>query len=81
MGVTQRAGPGTNPRIPHVVSKSDNGHGTTTTAHRTPGLIPAGTICRSNLSLSNYPIRNFADNALVHIIYAMAYCMLVDCLL
>ena len=32
MGVEQRAGPGTNPRIPRVVSKSDSGHGTATTA-------------------------------------------------
>ena len=56
MGVDQRAGPGTNPRIPRVVSKSDRDHGTATTAHRTLGLTPAGTICHSNLSLSHYPI-------------------------
>ena len=56
MGVDQRTGPGTNPRIPLVVSKSDSSHGTATTAHRTLGLMPAGTICRSNLSLSHYPL-------------------------
>ena len=54
MGVDQRTGPGTNPRIPLVVSKSDSDHGTATAAHRTLGLTPAGTICRSNLSLSYY---------------------------
>ena len=32
MGLEQRAGPGTNPRISRVVSKSDSDHGTATTA-------------------------------------------------
>ena len=55
IGLEQRMAPGTKPRIPRVVSKSDSDHGTTT-AHRTLGVTPAGTICRSNLSLSHYPI-------------------------
>ena len=50
-------GEGSNPRITRVVSKSDRDHRTATTAHRTLGLTPTGTICRSNLSLSLYPIR------------------------
>ena len=58
MRLEQRIAPGTNARIPRVVSKSDSDHGTaTTTAHRTLGLTPTGTICRSNLSLSHYPLR------------------------
>ena len=57
MGVDQRTGEGSKPRIPCVVSKSDSNHETATTADRTLGLTPAGTICRSNLSLSYYPIR------------------------
>ena len=56
MAVVQKTGPVSNPRISRVVSKSDRDHGTATTAHRTLGLLPAGTICRSNLSLSHYPI-------------------------
>ena len=56
MGVEQKTVPGTNPRILCVVSKSDRDHGTATTAHRTLGLTPAGTICHSNLSLNHYPI-------------------------
>ena len=52
MGVEQSAGPGTNPRISRVVSKSDSDHGTATTTRR----APAGTICCSNLSPSHYPI-------------------------
>ena len=56
IGLEQRIAPGTNPRIPHVVSKSDSDHGTATTAHGTLGLTPAGTICRSDLSLSHYPL-------------------------
>ena len=56
MGVDQRTGVGTNPHIPNVVSKSDGDHGTATTARRTLGLMPAGTICHSNLSLSHYPL-------------------------
>ena len=56
MGVDQRTGEGSKPRISRVDSKSDRDHGTATTAHRTLGLTPAGTICRSNLSLSLYPI-------------------------
>ena len=58
MGGVQRTGAGSNPHIPRVVSKSDSNHGMATTAHRTLGLTPAGTICRSNLSLSYYPIHN-----------------------
>ena len=60
MGVEQRTGPGTNPRISRVVSKSNIDHGTATTAHRTLVLMPAGTICRSNLSLSHYPLQNWS---------------------
>ena len=56
MGVDQRTGEGSNPRLPLVVSKSDSNHGMATMAHRTLGLTPAGTICHSNLSLSYYPI-------------------------
>ena len=61
MGVDQRTGPGTNPRIPLVFYKSDSDHGKATTAHRTLGLTPAGTICRSKLSLSHYPLRIAKD--------------------
>ena len=57
MGVDQRTGEGSNPPITLVVSKSDSNHGSATTANRTLGLTPAGTICRSNLSLSYYPIQ------------------------
>ena len=39
MGVDQRTGEGTNPRIPLVVSKSHRNHGTATTAHRTLGVV------------------------------------------
>ena len=51
MGGEQRAGAGSKPRIRRVVSKLDSDHGTATTADRTLGLPPAGTICRSILSL------------------------------
>ena len=44
MGVEQRIAPGTNPRIPRVVSKSDRDHGTATTDNRNLGLTPAVTI-------------------------------------
>ena len=57
MGVDQRTGEGTNPRIPRVVSKSDRDHGTATTDNRNLGLTPTVTISRSNLSLSLYPIQ------------------------
>ena len=57
MGVDQRTGEGSKPRIPRVVSKSDRDHGTATTYNRNLGLTPAVTISRSNLSLSLYPIR------------------------
>ena len=57
MAVVQKTGPGSKPRISRVVSKSDSDHRTATTAHRTLGLTPAGTICHSNLSLSHYPIQ------------------------
>ena len=56
MGVDQRTGEGSKPRIPLVVSKSDRDHGTATTDNRNLGLTPAVTISRSNLSLSLYPI-------------------------
>ena len=63
MGVEQRTGAGSNPCISRVVSKSDRDHGMATMAHRTLGLMPAGTICSSNLSLSLYPIhRSFTTN-------------------
>ena len=39
-----------------VVSNSDRNHRTATTAYRTLGLTPAGTMCHSNLSLGFYPI-------------------------
>ena len=58
MGVDQRTGEGSNPRITLVVSKSDSSHGSATTANRTLGLTPASTICHSNLSLRYYPIHN-----------------------
>ena len=35
MGVDQRTGEGSKPRIPRVVSKSDRHHGMATMAHRT----------------------------------------------
>ena len=57
MGVVQRTGAGSNPRISRVVSKSDRQHGTATTDNRTLGLTPAGTISHSNLSLGLYTIR------------------------
>ena len=56
MGVVQRTGAGSKPRISRVVSKSDRDHGTATTDNRTLGLMPAVTISRSNLSLGLYPI-------------------------
>ena len=56
MGLDQRTGAGTNPRIPCVVFKSDRDHGTATTDNRNLGLTPAVTISRTNLSLSLYPI-------------------------
>ena len=56
MAVVQKTGAGSKTRIPRVVSKSDRDHGTATTAHRTLGLTPAGTMSHSNLSLSLYPI-------------------------
>ena len=44
---------------PCVVSKPDSNHGTATTTHRTLGLMPAGTICCSTLSLGHYPICSY----------------------
>ena len=58
MAVVQRTGAGSDPRISHVVSKSDRDHGTATTDNRTHGLTPEGTISRSNLSLGLYPIHS-----------------------
>ena len=63
MGVDQRTGEGSKPRIPRVVSKSDRDHGTATTDNRNLGLTPAVTISRSNLSLSLYPIHNRPSSA------------------
>ena len=60
MGVEQRTVLRTNPRISPVVSKSDSDQGTATSAHRTLGLTPAGTICRSNLSLGHHPLLSLA---------------------
>ena len=65
MGVDQRTGEGSKPRIPRVVSKSDRDHGTATTDNRNLGLMPAGTISRSNLSLSLYPIRIFVSSCVM----------------
>ena len=56
MGVGQYILPGSKPRIPRVVSKSDSNHWRGYYAHRTLGLTPAGTMCHSNLSLGYYPI-------------------------
>ena len=57
MGVDQRTGEGSKPRIPHVVSKSDSDHWSGYYGQRTLGLTPAGTICRSTRSLGHYPIQ------------------------
>ena len=62
MGVDQRTGEGSKPRIPLVVSKSDKDHETATTDNRNLGLTPAVTISRSNLSLSLYPIPRTTDS-------------------
>ena len=72
MGLEQRIAPGTNPRIPRVVSKSDSDHGSATTAHRTLGLTPAGTICCSNLSLSHYPIHTLDFSEVLRCLRAAA---------
>ena len=56
MGVVQKNGAGSKPRISRVVSKSDRNHGTATTDNRNLGLTPAVTISHSNLSLGLYPI-------------------------
>ena len=61
MGLDQRTGAGSNPRIPCVVSKSDRDHGMCTTAYTTLGLMPPGTICSSNLSLSLYHKRRYSE--------------------
>ena len=70
MGVDQRAGPGTNPCISLVVSKSESNHVTATKAHRTLGLMPAGTICRSDLSLSYYPISSWHPSHNTYTLFA-----------
>ena len=49
------------PGVASVASKPGSNYGTATTAHRTLGLTPAGTICRSNLSLGHYPIGSFTQ--------------------
>ena len=56
MGVVQKNGAGSKPRISRVVFKSDRDHGTATTDNRNLGLTPAVTISHSNLSLGLYPI-------------------------
>ena len=56
MTVVQKTGAGSNPRI-------RNGY----YGHRTLGLTPAGTICRSNLSLSYYPIQGFRATPLIRL--------------
>ena len=56
MAVVQRTGADSKPRLPCVVSKSDRDHGMATTTHRTLGLMPMGTISRSNLSHGLYPL-------------------------
>ena len=55
MRVDQRTGEGSKPRIPRVVSKSDSDHWSGYYGHRTLGLTPSGTVCRSR-SLGHYPI-------------------------
>ena len=60
MGVDQRTGEGSKPRISRVVSKSDRDHGTATTDDRNLGLTPAVTISLSNLSLGLYPIHSLS---------------------
>ena len=70
MGVEQMIAPGTNPRIPRVVSKSDRDHRMATTDNRNFGLTPAVTISRSNLSLGLYPIPSHQGN------YPSDYCPL-----
>ena len=47
MGVDQRTGEGSKPRIPLFVSKLDSDHGSGYYSRRTLGLMPAGTICSS----------------------------------
>ena len=59
IGVDQRIGAGSNPRISRVVSKPDRDHGMATTDNRNLGLTPVGTISHSNLSLGLYPIHIF----------------------
>ena len=61
MGGEQRTGAGSLPRIPCVVSKSDRDHRSATTAYRSLGLTPTGTICCSNLFLGLYPILSTFD--------------------
>ena len=56
MGVVQRTGAGSKPRISRVVSKSDRDHGSGYYGNRTLGLMPAGTICHSTRTLGLYPI-------------------------
>ena len=55
-GGVQRTGAGSNPHSSRVVSMSDRDHGTATTDNRTLGLMPAGTISHSNLSLGLFPL-------------------------
>ena len=63
MGVVQRTGAGSKPRISRVVSKSDRDHGMATTDNRNLGLTPAVTISRSNLSLGLYPILRVGEKS------------------
>ena len=53
MGVVQRTGAGSKPRISRVVSKSDRDHGSGYYGNRTLG--PAGTICHSTRTLVPAP--------------------------
>ena len=57
MGVEQRTGAGSKPRISRVVSKPDSNHWSGYYGHRILGLTPAGTICRSTRSLGYYPLQ------------------------
>ena len=59
IGIVQRAGAGSKPRIFGVVSKSDRDHGSGYYGNRTLGLTPAGTICHSTRSLGLYPLLRF----------------------
>ena len=65
MGVEQRTGAGSNPRMSCVVSKPDRDHGTAHKDNRTLGLTPARTISHSNLSLGLYPLKSRAGQNVI----------------